>query len=288
MIILRKWAMAMGAGILTLGLAACSDTAEPAAGSEGEKGADSDLTLEEVFTKTNEASEEINSLHADMVTSQMMTVESAGMEIETVSDISMDMTMEPMAFYQTGETKMNSEEMGDMPPMTMEMYYTEEGMYMFEPTMETWMKMPSTEMEQLQTMMDQQTADPSKQMEELEAFKDDFTFEQTADDYVLKLNASGEEYQELIGEQMEQMLGQMDMEVQTVLEGMTINDVAYEIFIDKETFLPSVINIDMDLDMEIEGESMNIKSVVDSEYSKYDEIDSITVPAEVIEQAQEI
>lgn len=104
----------------------------------------------------------------------------------------------------------------------------------------------------------------------------------------MKLNASGEEYQELIGEQMEQMLGQMDMEVQTVLEGMTINEVAYEIFIDKETFLPSVINIDMDLDMEIEGESMNIKSVVDSEYSKYDEIDSITVPAEVIEQAQEI
>lgn len=280
--------MVMGAGILTLGLAACGETAEPATGSEGEKEANSDLTLEEVFAKTTEASEEINSLHADMVTSQMMTVESAGMEIETVSDISMDMTIEPMAFYQTGETKMNSEEMEGMPPMAMEMYYTEEGMYMYEPTMDTWMKMPAAEMEQLQTMIDQQTADPSKQMEELEAFKDDFSFEQTADEYVLKLNASGEEYQELINEQMEQMLGQMDMEVQNVLEGMTINEVAYEIFIDKETFLPSTMNIDMDLDMEIEGESMNIQSDIQSEYSKYDEIDAITVPAEVVEQAQEI
>lgn len=280
--------MVMGASMLTLGLAACGETAEPAAGSEEEKGADSDLTLEEVFVKTNEASEGINSLHADMATSQMMTVESAGMEIETVSDISMDMTVEPMAFYQTGEMKMVSEEMEGMPPTQMDMYYTEEGMYMYEPTMDTWLKMPSTEMEQLQTMIDQQAADPSKQLEQLEAFKDDFTFEQTADDYVLKLNASGEEYQELIGEQMEQMLGQMDMEVQSVLEGMTINDIAYEIFIDKETFLPGVINIDMDLDMEIEGESMNIKSAVDSEYSKYDEIDAITVPAEVIEQAEEI
>ena len=150
------------------------------------------------------------------------------------------------------------------------------------------MKLPGQDMEELKTLMDQQSGDVSQQLEDLEAFKDDFSFEQSGDEYILKLNAAGEEYQELINDQMGQMLGEMEMEAQDALEGMTINKVYYEIFIDKETFLPNTMNIDMDFDMEVEGETMNIKTDLQSEYSKYNEIEAITVPAEVIEQAQEI
>lgn len=276
----------MGVSILSLGLAACGDTAEPVDGSKDDKAATSDLTLEEVFTKSSEASEGITSLHADMKTNQVMDMGMEGMEMEIVMDIAMDMTMEPLAFYQVAETTMVSEEAENMPPMEMEMYFTEEGMFMFEPTMQSWVKMPDTNIAELENLANQQAADPAQQLEQLEAFQDDFVFEQNADEYILTLDAAGEEFQELIDQQLEATLGQMEMEVAAL--DMTVNSVSYEIFIDKETFLPNVMNVVMDFDMEAEGESVSIKSDVQSEFSKYNEIEKITVPAEVVEQATEM
>lgn len=271
-----------------MGLAACGETAAPAKGSEGSKEANSDLTLEQVFAKSSDASEKIKSLHADMLTKQQMSIESMGMEAEMGMDIAMDMTMEPMAFYQTAETTIVSEEMGDQEPMTMEMYMTEEGMYMKDPTVGSWMKLPDQNMEELQAMMDQQAADPSQQLEDLAAFQDDFTFEQTEEEYVLTLNAEGEEFQALIDKQMEQVLGQMDVEAQTVMKDMKINAADYEIFIDKETFLPNNMNVEMDIDMIIEGDTMSVKSDVEAAYSKYNEVEAITVPEEIVDQAKEM
>ncbi|MDN7229056.1 hypothetical protein QWY15_17420 [Planococcus sp. N064] len=285
---MKKWMMAIGTGALAMSLAACGETAEPAAGTADKKEANSELTLEEVFAKFQEASEDIKSLHADMVNNQVMSIESAGMEMEIAMDIAMDMTLDPIAFYQKAETTMVSEEMGSPEPMAMEMYMTKEGMYMNDPTIGSWIKMPGENIEDLQAMMEQQTADPSQQLEDLKAFEDDFTFEQSEDEYILKLDAAGEEFQALIDKQMEQFLGQMELEAQTAMEDMKINAVAYEIFIDKETFLPNNMNVDMDIDMNIEGDSVNIQSDLESAYSKYNEIDAITVPAEVIEQAKEM
>lgn len=280
--------MVISAGALTMGLAACGETAAPAEGSEGSKEANSELTLEQVFTKSSEASEKINSLHADMLTKQQMGIESMGMEAEMEMDIAMDMTVEPIAFYQTAETKIVSEEMGNQEPMTMEMYMTEEGMYMKDPTIGSWIKMPDENIKDLQTMIDQQAANPSQQLEDLEAFQDDFTFEQTEDEYVLTLNAEGEEFQALIDQQMEQVLGQMDLEAQTAMQEMKINAADYEIFIDKETFLLNNMNVEMDIEMNIEGDTMSIKSDVEAAYSKYNEVKAITVPEEIIDQAKEM
>lgn len=273
----------MGAGVLTLGLAACGDTAELVDGSEGDKAAESDLTLEEVFTKSSEASEDITSLHADMKTNQLMDMGMEGMEMEIVMDLAMDMTMEPLAFYQVAKTTMVSDEAENMPPMEMEMYLAEEGMFMFEPTMESWLKMPDADVAELESLANQQVTDPAEQLEQLEAFQDDFAFEQNADEYILTLDAAGEEFQELIDQQLETTLGQMEMEV--AAPDMSVNSVSYEIFIDKETFLPNAMNVVMDIDMEAEGESVSIKSDVQSKFSKYNEIEPITVPAEVVEQA---
>ena len=69
---------------------------------------------------------------------------------------------------------------------------------------------------------------------------------------------------------------------------MTIHSVNYVINVDKETFLTNSLDVKMDMDMNIEGESMNIKSDIQADYSKYNEIEAITIPAEVLEQAQEI
>lgn len=285
---MKKWIMFMSAATLTVGLSACSETAEPASGDEGAKGEDSDLTVEEVYAKSVEASEGVTGLHADILTDQVMAMEAEGMEINMKMDSAMDMTIEPLAFHQTAETAIESEEIENSNPMSMEMYYTDEGMFMYEETMATWLKMPDESIEDLKGLADQQTADPAQQLEELAEFQDDFTFEQSEEEYILTLDASGEKFQKLMDQQLEKTLGQMEIEAQMVLEDMTIHSVNYVINIDKETFLTNSMDMTMDMDMNIEGETMNIKSDVQADYSQYNEIDAITVPAEVLEQAQEI
>ncbi|TWT04205.1 hypothetical protein FQV26_14795 [Planococcus sp. CPCC 101016] len=285
---MKKWIMFMSTATLAIGLSACGETAEPASGDESAKGEDSDLTAEEVYTKSVEASGEITGLHADIVTDQVMTMQPDGMVINMKVDSAMDMATDPLAFHQTAETSIVSEDIENTNPMNMEMYFAEEGLYMYEETMDTWLKMPDESIEDLKGLADQQTADPSQQLEELAEFQNDFTFEQTADEYILTLDASGEKFKELMDQQLEKTLGQMEIEAQMGLEDMTIHSVNYIINIDKETFLTNNMNMKMDMDMNIEGEPMNIKSDIQADYSEYNEIEAIAVPAEVIEQAQEI
>ncbi|WP_394120751.1 DUF6612 family protein [Planococcus donghaensis] len=285
---MKKWILFMGTATLAIGLSACGETAEPASGDETAKGEDSDLTAKEVYTKSVEASDGINSLHADIETDQVMAMQPDGMVINMKVDSAMDMTAEPLAFHQTAETSIVSEDIDNTNPMTMEMYFTEQGMYMYEETMATWLKMPDESIDDLKGLADQQTADPSQQLEELAEFQEDFTFEQTADEYILTLDASGEKFKELMDQQLEKTLGQMEIEAQMALEDMTIHSVNYILMIDKDTFLTNSMNMQMDMDMNIEGEMMNIKSDVQADYSQYNEIEAITIPAEVVEQAQEI
>ncbi|XKE95205.1 hypothetical protein LG326_02355 [Metaplanococcus flavidus] len=284
---MKKWIAYMGAGAIALTLAGCGESAEPS--EETDPNETSDLTLEELFAKTTAASEEAKSFHMDMVTNQTMAM-GPEMDMDMKMDVSMDMTVEPLAFYQKAQSTFVSEGMDDMPAMETEMYYTADGLFSYDPMMDMWVKLPEDEMEDLEAlmMMEQQSGDLAGQLEQLEAFQDDFTFEQTGDEFVLTLDAAGEEYEKLITEEMGQMLGELDVEAQEIMDGMNINKIYYEIFIDKETYQPNTINMTMDFDMEMEGESVNIQSDMQAEYSNFNGIDEIIVPAEVIENAEEM
>lgn len=284
---MKKWIAYMGAGAIALTLAGCGESAEPS--EETDPSETSDLTLEELFAKTTAASEEAKSFHMNMVTNQTMAM-GPEMDMDMKMDVSMDMTVEPLAFYQKAQSTFVSEGMDDMPAMETEMYYTADGLFSYDPMMDMWVKLPADEMEDLEAlmMMEQQSGDLAGQLEQLEAFQDDFTFEQTGDEFVLTLDAAGEEYEKLITEEMGQMLGELDIEAQEIMDGMNINKIYYEIFIDKETYQPNTINMTMDFDMEMEGESVNIQSDMQAEYSNFNGIDEIIVPAEVIENAEEM
>ncbi|WP_422122141.1 DUF6612 family protein [Planococcus sp. X10-3] len=284
---MKKWMTYMGAGALAFTLSGCGETAQPADDSGDDNAAGtSDLTLEEVFSRSAEANEGVSSLHADVLTNQFMSMGEAGMEMEMEVDLGMDMTVEPLAFYQTAETSIVSEDIQNDNPMTMEMYYTEEGLFTYEPTMDMWIKMPEDSLVGMGDLMSQDSVDPSEQMDQLHAFQDDFVFEQSTDEYILKLDASGEQFKNLLDEQLEGTLGQMEIEAQRFLEDMTIHSASYEVFIDKETFLTNKMNVKMDIDMNIEGDTMSILSDIQSTYSQYNEIDAIVVPDEVLEQAE--
>lgn len=264
-------------------LAACNQTADPVNKQEknNEKTAEknekkSELTLEEVFEKSAAASESLKSFSVKMNMNQNMKADDIDMDIQT--DIDMDYVAEPMAFYQKMKLSQGEE------TFDMESYFSEEGMFMFEPTDEQWIKFPQTMTDAFMQMAGQQQ-NPNEELKKLQPFVKDFTFEQDDKNFILKLNASGDKFSDFIKETASKSLPK---EVAEEAPDMKFNSAAYEIIIDKETFNPVSFNVDMDMDVTAEGETMKMKIKVDSKYSNINKVEKITVPQEVIDNAVEM
>ncbi|OES46240.1 DUF6612 family protein [Domibacillus iocasae] len=69
---------------------------------------------------------------------------------------------------------------------------------------------------------------------------------------------------------------------------MSIEKVDYTINIDKETFETTTVDMIMDTTMEMEGETMQINQVMNADYSNYNDVETITVPEDIVNSAQEM
>ena len=224
-------------------------------------------------------------MHAKMDIDQLIKVPSQELEMDSKIKMDMDMVMEPLSMYQ----KMNMD-MGEQGKMDMEMYMTEAGFYMSNPELEGWIKLPN---DMYEVMVGQMAggANPSLDMNMFKEFAEDFKFEQTDDEYILTLSASGDKFSELFkkvaADNMPTGL-EMDEQQAEVLENLEVKSLEYEIFIDKKTFYTNAFNMKMDMTMKVEGEEMHIDQKVKADISKINEIKTIKVPQEVIDNAIDI
>ncbi|TFD98151.1 DUF6612 family protein [Jeotgalibacillus sp. R-1-5s-1] len=284
---MKKWPIYAASASLALLLAACSDSAEPTEGTEEA----SDMTLQEVFEKSIEASNDISSLKSTMNIDQTMTISGEDMTFNTISNSDVEMTADPLAMYQVTTTSMSGEgaEEAMLPETEMESYITQDGFFMYDPASEQWMKFPQEMSDQFLQMSEQQS-DPAAQIEALEPFMDDFTFEQNDSSYILTLNASGEKFSEFLIDQAGEMMPDMGMgmSVEELFETTTFEDVKYEIVISKDDYLMESLVLDMTMNMDMEGETMSIKQHLESDYTEYNTVDEITVPQEVLDNAVEM
>ncbi|KMY55278.1 hypothetical protein AC623_16170 [Bacillus sp. FJAT-27231] len=287
---MKKWTKWMAAGVLTLGLAACGETAKPTP--ETPKEEKSEMTLGEVFSQAIKASKETKSMSAKVNMKQKINYPAEQKSMDTAMDMDMNITTEPLAIYQKGTMTASGEGSEQMPSMNIESYMTPEGFYMNEPQSGKWIKMPAELYEQIMNMSQQQV-EPEEQLKQLQQFKDDFTFEQTADEYVLKLDASGEKFNKLIETQMAQMTqGAMGAEAEAMMKemmkAMKIEKVNYTIYLDKESFQTTKMDVDMDMAMDIEGNEMKTSQVMNVVYSNFNKVEPIKVPEDIINSAQEM
>lgn len=283
---MKKWMKGLAVGLLSVVLVACSnDPQEPANTKPGtDETNKSELTLEEVFNKAQEASEDLKSMHADMEMKQTISIPELEEEMETSMDIQMDLIQDPLSMHQV--MKMDIPGMGGMET---EMYMTEAGMFMKNPEGEEWMKLPTEDFDDIMEGMNS-GADANVDFETLGEFIEDFTFEQDDNQYILKLKASGEEFKKIVEEQLDAgglMEGLGDEELDA-LNDMKIHELEYEIFIDKETFQTTAFNLDMDIELMVEEEAtFRMKQELEAKISQINDISEIVVPQEIIDQAIE-
>lgn len=282
---MKKWMKGLAVGFLALGLAACGEQsqepAKPQTGTDEEN--TSELTLEEVFAKAQEASENVDSMHADMDIQQKITSPALDGEVDSAITMQMDMIQEPLAMHQVMEM-----DVPDMGKIETEMYISELGFFMKNPEGEEWMKLPSDSFDEITGSLGT-SADATVDYASLEEFIEDFKFEQTNDQYVLKLKASGEKFKKLVQEELDGagMTEDMGEEELAALEDMTIHELEYELFIDKESFQTTAFNLIMDMEMNAEGEVIRMKQDIQAKLSQINDISEIVVPEEVIENAVE-
>ncbi|EPD49741.1 hypothetical protein HMPREF1210_03188 [Paenisporosarcina sp. HGH0030] len=285
---MKKWMTLMATSALALSLVACNTSATPTSKTSEEN--TSDLTLKQVFEKSLAQSESIESLSADLDMVQKIEVPAQDVAMDTSSKMTMDLIVDPLSMHQKGTTSTTipgEESTGQPQEIEMESFMTADGFFTQDNMSQQWMKLPKDMYEQM-ISISQKQADPSQQLKDLEIFMDDFTFNQDDKEYVLKLSASGEKFNELIQKQLAETMPELGADEQEMLKELNIKKVDYEIHIDKETFNTTALNVVMDMTMAVDGEEMTLYQDMKSTFSNYNGVKKIVVPQEVLDTAQEM
>jgi hypothetical protein len=284
---MKKFAKVLSAAALALSLGACSMTASP----EDDVKNSSDMTLEQVFTKSQKADSELSSVHMEMElkqTTQSEANEEESMDMSTTS--STDLVMEPMAMHQTSSVNMEMEEMEGTPlPLTeVEMYVTEKEIYLKDTMQNQWTTLPNEMADMMKESALQESSLPENQLKQFEPYLDQFTFTQDDDHFILQLSLEGDQANKILEEGMGMMNEELQSTVEGALENMSITTMNLKMWIDKESFHTVHMEVQQVIEMEQNGETVTMDQTMKSDFSKFNEIESIEVPAEVTEAAVEM
>ncbi|HBJ02756.1 DUF6612 family protein [Lysinibacillus sp. FSL R7-0073] len=284
---MKKIFKVLAVGTLALTLAACNSSATPTKDTTKT----SNLTLEQVYDKAVDRQSDIKSASANMDMTQITKVGSGeeAMEFSINSKMEMDIIVDPLAMHLSGSMSMpdmmsEGQETTDMP---IEMYMKKDaGLFMKDVTTDSWLKLPD---ENFDAILDQTatSADAKEQLEQLKKFINDFTFEQTDNEYVLTLEAKGDKFKELIDSEINKSIEDMGLE-ENPMDQLTIEKINYVLHIDKETFDTKKMDMNFDLKMAVEGDEllMNTKSVVT--YTDFNHLKTIDIPQSIVDNAQTI
>ena len=283
-IFMKKWTVLLSVVTLSLGLAACNETATPV--QEKEVTETSKLTLQEVYDKSMKASKELKSVKGSIDMKQTMTIPSEEMTLDIQSVMDMEYIIEPMQMHQKGTTTMMGVgEGGESQETEMETYITEDAMYMYEGTTAQWMKFPQEMVDQMLSTTKQ--TDPATQLQPLQEYLEQVEFEQDDENYILTLEGSGEEFTSLVQDQVDEALQSLTTEENVNLD-FAIHSIEYLVHIDKKSFQTNKLDMIIDMDMTIEGETVNMQLNAKTNFSNFNEIDEIVVPQEIIDGATEL
>lgn len=245
------------------------------AGNAVNKNKSGGMTVEKLFQKAQQADLTVTSMHADIDMTQNMSSEE--MEINSVIDMQMDIITEPLAMYQ--QMVADVEGMGQFEA---EMYMVADGFYMKIPGEMGWMNF-SNEAQFAELLEGNMSAeDVQVDYAMLEEFVKDFQLEETSDHYVLSLNASGEQFNDFVKEQMSSTGLKEDLDE---LEDMTVHDFSYQVLIDKETFQTSAFHLKMEIEVGTDEGPILINQDLEAILSQINEVPEITVPADIIDNA---
>ncbi|MCM3633982.1 DUF6612 family protein [Paenibacillus camelliae] len=245
--------------------------AEETPDAEVNEEANSDADKELFVAVVGEANN-LNSFTVKMTADQTIDMDGEVMETKTVSD--MDVTMKPaLAFKQLTTVEAAGE------TQVIDSYFTEDGFFVKEPTAGVWMKLPAEMMDQVLQGVNQESLDPSAQLAQLVDYSESFAVEEKDGNYIFTLNAKGEEFNNLLAEQLGDQAA--------MLGDFEVNAAEYVIVVEKSSNKLISMDVFTDMKFQAEGQNLAIVSTVTTDYSNHNGIEAIELPEEAL-NAQEI
>lgn len=179
----------------------------------------------------------------------------------------------------------SSTDMGGGGSLETAMIITDSSVYMKIPLGDSWMEMPvDMSMSLDQAGVDADSIRPIDQLRQLEPYLDSILAEETAEGYRLKLEASGDAFRELLQDQLKEQgdnAGLMD-DLFAAFGQLNVNEVLYDIVLEKGTFFPLEMTVKFDYDMEMDGSRIQFVSEVRATYSNHNNVKEIRLPDKVI------
>ena len=238
-----------------------------------------ELAAGDIFTKSMEASAELNSMTAKM--DMNMKMSQGEMNLDLTSDIEMEAIVKPdLAMHQKVDMKMMGQE------TSTDMYMNKDGIYLKNPLDGTWMKAPVDVGIAEQLKAAQEQMDPAKQLEKLKPYMKDLQLTEGGDKdhYVIKLSTSGEGLKEFVMNEMKNSAGGMGVdEAAEAMKNMTINKLDVTYAIDKKTYYPETIDMAMDFSMIVEGQTAAVNMQVKVDYTGFNNVNEIKIPEEALQ-----
>lgn len=226
------------------------------------------VSKEDVVSKALNA--EINS--AEVNGKVDVKLDSNGEKLDQSVNLKMTYSQEPFLTY----LKMGTVE-GDM-----EIYIDKDNTYLLLPEMPSWVKTPTDNTAEFSELAAGQSIE--EDLDKLRKFEDLFELTSVEGGYSLKVNLSedaDEEEFELVKEVLKDSVQEIEV------EDVKIHSFDYVLTLDKEYLLKSA-EAKMDIDVTAEGETVNMITSVDVKYSNVNNVKDFKVPAEVLENAEEI
>ncbi|MDV2886263.1 DUF6612 family protein [Alkalihalophilus pseudofirmus] len=241
-----------------------------------------ELTVEDVLAKSIEAMNGVESFSTEMEVEQETTINDE--KIDTQMSMKMDATQNPFAMYQESSMVIPEFDEGEM---TTKMYFTEEGAYMHDGMEDAWFKYPDDFTQDLLALQEMQMQ-PEEQLEILKSYADNLSMVEEEDHYVITVEG-GDQSIEQMADQLNMMFGDSLADgLGELTSMMDITQLDYTLHINKETFYQEAIDMMMEFSMEAEGEKISMIQHSTGTFSNFNEIESIEVPQEIIDSAEEL
>ncbi|WP_147804472.1 DUF6612 family protein [Alkalicoccus halolimnae] len=238
------------------------------------------LSAEQVLTESAEAMGNVDSY--TVTTNMDQSMEMAGeesMDYQTISRL--ELTKNPLTY--TEKTEMTMADGAEKLAFT-SYFHEEQGFFLEDPLLGGWVKLPEETHEEMLALAGLQMS-PEEQLNQLQEFVEETKIEETNSEYILSLSGENFDVQQL----MEQVSGLGEMEeMGEVMEDVEIQQFDYTVHIEKESFRQTGAAIDMGMLMDTMGQMSAMEQTITMEMKNFDSIDPISIPAEVIEEAEEV
>lgn len=252
-----------------------TETAETEAESKGTSETDKKATSQEVLAAASEKSAELKNFAMDGTLNMVM--KSGEETMETNADMQTKTNVDPLVMQQTMQMEAEGQ------TNTIDMYMDEEFIYIKDLQSGGWVKMKQAGPGMGEMMNQQKTMTPADQIKQLEQMADDIQMEETESEYILNVKGNGEKLMSLTGS----MMGS-DPAMQAALEQMDIEQIDYTYTLDKETYFPKSLNMDIKMFITENDQKIEMQQTITSQFSEMNELENFSIPEEVLNEAVEV